>query len=117
MDYWKQRDDDDCDWMRYYSETLSYPTTGPSGTPDGSDYYIYMDASYCNLNKGAYIESPPIDLSYACGIEMTFAYHKKTHTWGNDESDDSKLSLDISYDDGQTWVNDYWYIMRNHGDQ
>jgi hypothetical protein len=115
MDNWKQRNDDDCDWIRYYGESPTYPNTGPSGTPDGSDYYIYMDGDDCMFNAGAYIESPPIDLSYACGIEMTFAYHKNTLTY--EWEDNGKLSLDISYDDGQTRVNNYWYVKYDHGDQ
>lgn len=114
---WKQSENDDCDWVKYHGATASNPTSGPNGTPDGSTYYIYMNASQCYTNSGAYIESTKIDLEEACAIEMTFAYHKNTYTWGNDETDDSKLSLDISYDNGQTWVEDYWYVMRDQGDQ
>ena len=117
MNYWKQSDNDDCDWIKYHDATASYPISGPNGTPDDSDFYIYMNASKCYLNAGAYIESPPISLSDECAIEMTFAYHKNTNTWGNDETDDSKLSLDISYDGGQTWDEDYWYVMRDQGNE
>ncbi len=117
MNYWKQSDDDDCDWIKFYGSTATYPYSGPNGTPDGSTYYIYMNASVCYLNSGAYIESTSIDLDDACAIEMTFAYHKNTFSWGNDETDDSKLSLDISYDNGQSWVEDYWYVMKDHGDE
>ena len=114
---WKQVENDDCDWVKYYDTTAAYPYSGPAGTPDDSEYYIYMNASQCYLNSGAYIESSSIDLENACAIEVTFAYHKNTFTWGNDETDDSKLSLDISYDNGQTWTEDYWYVMKDQGDQ
>ncbi len=114
MNYWKQSDDDDCDWIKYSDTTANYPISGPAGTPDGSTHYIYMNASICYLRAGAIIESPPIALSDACAVEVTFAYHKNNYTWGNDDTDNSKLAIDISYDGGQNWINDYWYVI---GDQ
>jgi len=122
MNYWKQSENDDCDWIKYYGPTANRPETGPNGTPNGSIYYIYMKADQCytntgHLSVGAYIESPPIDLADACAIEVTFAYHKNNFPWGNDDTDDSKLSVDISYDGGQTWVEDYWYVIGDQNDQ
>lgn len=117
MNNWKQVEDDDCDWIKYFGATNNYPDSGPNGTPDGSTYYVYMNASKCYLNSGAYLESPPIDLTNACAIEMTFAYHKNTYTWGNDDTDDSKLAIDISYDNGQTWEEDYWYVIGDQGNE
>lgn len=119
MNFWKQTADDECDWYKYYGETPSYPATGPNGTPDGSDFYIYIDASICYLNSGAILESPPIDLSDACAIEVTFAYHKNNYVPPGVpiEDDDSKLAIDISYNGGQDWIDDYWLIIGDQEDQ
>jgi hypothetical protein len=115
MNNWSQSPDDDCDWIKYFGTTASWPHTGPSGTPDGSEYYVFMNASVCGMYNGAYLISPPIDLSYACGIRMTFAYHKNALTWGN--PDNSILALDVSYDEGLTWQSEYWSATGDLGDQ
>ncbi len=126
MNNWKQSSEDNCDWYRWsgpgpnYQQDPTKPnnTTGPAGTPDGSDYYLYMNTSYCGIVSESIIESPPINFTDpGCAIEVTFAYHKDNQTWENDDIDDSKLSIDISYDNGTTWFNDFWYIIGDQNDE
>lgn len=112
MNCWKQVDYDSCDWVKYNGKSFHWPTTGPNGTPNGSTNYLLM--YYGNYYPGyhSYIESPPIDLDDYCQIELTFAYHKNHELWGN--QDPSSLAVDISFDNGQNWQNNFWFI---EGDQ
>jgi hypothetical protein len=115
LNYWKQVDYDDCDWVKYSGISFNRPHTGPIGTPDESTNYLIMYYGSCYHNNHAIIESPPIKLEDACKIEMTFAYHKWNYLWGNENM--TSLAIDISYDDGQTWVDNYWRIHDDHGDE
>jgi len=115
MNYWKQVDYDNCDWVKYNGVSFDYPYSGPNGTPNGSTNYLLMYYGNCYGAQHAYIESPPIDLSRYCQIELTFAYHKNHELWGNYDS--TRLSVDISFDEGQTWQNDFWWIEEDQGDQ
>ena len=113
MNYWKQVDYDDCDWVKFYGESFDYPLSGPNGTPEGSNYLL-MAYGHCYGGDNAYIESPPIDLTQYCQIELNFIYHKNSELWGN--PDESSLGVDISYDNGQSWEN-IWSIEDDQGDQ
>lgn len=117
---WKQEENDDCDWYKWFDSSPS-ETSGPkcdlpgqSCTPDGSIYYMLFYAGACQTFGGAYIESPPIEITNTCSYDLTFAYHKNSENWDND--DISLLSLDVSYDNGQTWQDGYWSIDGEQGE-
>ncbi len=106
---WRQSDQDDCDWYRHKGASEQYPTTGPStGVNGDDDMYLLMRGDKCYTSATCIIESPRIMLDSYCGINVTFYYHRNTYTWGN--PDYSYLSMDISYDNGQTWENNYWKV-------
>lgn len=67
------------------------------------------------IHKDYIIESPTIDLNNFCEAQIEFNYHQHTYLWGNPDA--TKLELQISSDGGQTWINNYWYIEDNQGDE
>jgi len=126
LSYWRQSSNDDCDWFRWTGPGPNYDenpppwgsnSTGPAGSPDSSDYYLLMNASYCGqFFKTAIIESPLISFQDDCGIHLSFSYHKDNEVWGN--YDNSKISVNISYDGGSSWGNlDYWEVIGDQGDE
>jgi len=120
-DNWIQVNTDDGDWWRSKSPVI--PNEGPQipGAQDG-DYFIYVNSTlpaHYPL-KNFIIESPPINLTEkSCYAEIDFYYHMHTHFWFNSQGepnpDLTKLELQISYDNGQTWVQNYWFKEHNQG--
>jgi len=113
-DNWVQIGTDDGDWLRHSGEVITpmYPIPGAQN----GDYFIYVNSSCngCYPYKTFIIESPPINLTNkSCGAQIDFYYYIHTYLWNN--PDNTKLELQISYDDGQTWVANYWYIQHNQG--
>ena len=113
-DNWIQVGTDDGDWWRH-----SGPVYNGSETIFGAqngNYYIYVNSTCngCYPSKKFIIESPPINLSNkSCEAQINFYYHMNTGLWGN--PDYTKLELQISYDNGQTWVQNYWFKEHNQG--
>ena len=45
---------------------------------------------------------------------MDFYLYQNSYIWGN--PGDVKTEIQVSYDMGQTWINDYWYIEDSQGE-
>lgn len=119
-DNWIQVNNDDKDWWRHTGPTPTYiqhnGLTGPSSAKDG-DYYIYTESSCngCYPLKDFIIESPSIDLSTHCEVQINFYYHLHAYLWGN--PDEAKLELQISYDNGITWQPNFWHVQNDQGSE
>ncbi|MCL2706415.1 MAG: hypothetical protein FWE72_09445, partial [Spirochaetaceae bacterium] len=112
-DDWVQIGTDDGDWWRHSGEVDNngFKILGAQS----GDYYIYVNSncSSCYPKKKFIIESPPINLKNKhCETQMDFYYHMNMGLW---DSSGYKLELQISYNNGQTWVPNYWYKEHNQG--
>ena len=114
-DNWIQVGYDDQDWWRHSGPTET-GNTGPESAQDG-DYYIYTESSCngCYPYKDYIIESPSIDLSEFCEAQIDFYYHQHIYLWGN--PDDTRLEFQISDDGGDTWVDNYWFVEDDQGNE
>lgn len=84
------------------------------GAQDG-DFYLYADGSSAVPDyENCILESAPIDFENYCGGVLDFYLYQNSYIWGN--PGDVKTEVQISYDFGQTWINDYWYIEDSQGE-
>ncbi|MEE2953882.1 MAG: gliding motility-associated C-terminal domain-containing protein [Bacteroidota bacterium] len=102
---WVHDPANDFDWVVHNGGTPS-GGTGPSSAFEGF-YYIYTEASNNNHpGKRAGIISPCLNLSAYFNPVLHFWYHKEGSGQGS-------FAVDVSVDDGVSWVWNHWYI---HGD-
>ncbi|MDL2241118.1 T9SS type A sorting domain-containing protein [Bacteroidales bacterium OttesenSCG-928-K03] len=122
-DNWVQINADDGDWWRHTGSVIGDCNRIIEGAQDG-DYYIYVNSNCngCYSGKKFIIESPPINLNSDCEVQLEFYFHMYTYLWQNSQGEDNpdytKLEVEISYNNGQTWTRNYpnyWYRQHNQG--
>jgi len=113
FDQWKQITTDDCDFVRHTGSSGS-TTTGPDVAQDG-DYYLFLDSSEPNYaNKSAVIISPPLRFNFSCNLQLDFWYHMHGADWN---MSGNGIEVQISSDNGITWVPNIWNISGNQNDE
>lgn len=106
---WTHDPANDFDWMINSGATPS-GNTGPTSAYEGIDY-IYTEASNPNFPaKSAAIISPCINLSEYNNPLLYFWYHKYGVGQGT-------FAIDISIDNGATWILNHWDISGDLGNQ
>ncbi|MDC0204271.1 gliding motility-associated C-terminal domain-containing protein [Flavobacteriales bacterium] len=106
---WTHDPTNDFDWMINSGGTPS-GNTGPGSAHEGTDY-IYTEASSPNFpSKRAAIISPCINLSEYDNPVLYFWYHKYGAGQGS-------FAVDVSIDNGLTWIWNYWDVFGDLGDQ
>ena len=112
---WTHDPNNDFDWTILNGPTPS-ANTGPTSAYEG-DYYIYTEASGANFPyKTAAIISPCINLSEYNNPVLDFWYHMYDDPNNNGVGQGSS-AVDISVDNGNTWINDIWIKNGNQGNQ
>jgi len=95
---WTQ-DTGSLDWTRNSGDTPT-AVTGPS-TGNGDTWYMFIESSIIGAGNPfmtTNFESPCFDLNAAISAEFTFSYHMYGFSMGT-------LNVDLSTDDGSTYVN------------
>ena len=106
---WTHDPANDFDWMLNSGGTPS-GNTGPGSAYEGTDY-IYTEASNPNFpSKSAAIISPCINLSVYNNPVLYFWHHKYGAGQGS-------FSVDLSIDNGLTWIWNYWDVYGDLGNQ
>lgn len=106
---WTHDVGNDFDWILNSGGTPS-GNTGPGSAYEGFDY-IYTEASNPNFpGKRAAIISPCLNLSEYDNPVLHFWYHKYGSGQGS-------LAVDISIDNGLTWVLNHWDVYGDFGNQ
>jgi len=104
--FWEQDPNDDFNWAVNSGGTPS-SGTGPSGAFDGT-YYLYTEAtSPNNPDRIANLISPCFTVPTGEISYLEFAYHMYGSGMGT-------FNLDISTDDGSTWIN-LWSLSGDQG--
>ena len=112
---WVHDPNNDFDWIVRTGGTPS-ANTGPSAAQEGN-YYIYTEASNPNFPyKQAAIISPCFNLSQYNNPVLNFWYHMFDGN-SNNGINQGSLSVDVSIDNGNTWINDIWIRNGNYGNQ
>ena len=107
--WWNQDQNDGMDWTVHTGATSS-TNTGPSfDHTTGSGYYIYTEASGYN-NLVANIETRPFDFTNNGYPVLSFWYHMHGQDMGS-------LSVDVYNHGTNNWVNDFFTISGEQGDQ
>ena len=116
-DNWILSSESDFDWIRK-NDSCSFETGSNynfhlSGAQDGV-FYLYADGwAGSNGIRKAIIETS-VDYSSYCGGVLDFYNYQNSYYWGNETN--IKTEVQISYNNGLTWEEDYYSVLGSLGD-